>query len=205
MRTKLKRPLGLSRWIGLALIASAGLAACEGYDLAKEDPSWLGSSIYDYLKSEGNYTQVVRMIDDLGYSAVLAQTGSKTLFVADDDAYNRFFQHNPWGVRRYDDLSTAQKKLLLYGGMINNSCQVAYLSSSEGPTEGDCMRRLTASSEYDSVPVLTPAQMPDNPYWARYREGKEPIVCMSDVTAPPMIHFIETFLNNKLITSNKSS
>ncbi len=201
MRTKLKRPLGLSRWIGLALIASAGLAACEGYDLAKEDPSWLGSSIYDYLKSEGNYTQVVRMIDDLGYSAVLAQTGSKTLFVADDDAYNRFFQHNPWGVRRYDDLSTAQKKLLLYGGMINNSCQVAYLSSSEGPTEGDCMRRLTASSEYDSVPVLTPAQMPDNPYWARYREGKEPIVCMSDVTAPPMIHFIETFLNNKLITN----
>ncbi len=201
MKTKLNRFLGLSKWVGMALMAVGGLSACEGYDLAKEDPSWLGSSIYDYLNSEGNYTNTVRLIEDLGYKDVLAKTGSKTLFVADDDAFNRFYQHNSWGVRGYNDLSLSQKKLLLYGSMINNACQVAYLSSSEGPTEGDCMRRLTATSEYDSVPVVSPVQMPDNPYWARYRERGENIVCMSDVTSPPMIHFIEMFLNNKLITN----
>ncbi|MBR1668271.1 MAG: fasciclin domain-containing protein [Bacteroidaceae bacterium] len=201
MKRKLNRLLRLPQWAGVLMIATGGLSACSGYDLAEEDPSWLGSSIYDYLKGAGNYTHTVQMIDDLGYKDVLAKTGSKTLFVADDDAFNRFFQNNTWGVRKYSDLSEAQKKLLLYGSMINNSCQVAYLSSSEGPTEGDCMRRMTATSEYDSVPVLTPAQMPDNPYWARYREGNKSIVCMSDVTAPPMIHFIETFLNNKLITN----
>lgn len=201
MKTKLNRFLGLSRWVGMALIAMGGLSACEGYDLAEEDPSWLGSSIYDYLNSQGNYTNMVKVIDDLGYKDVLSKTGSKTLFVADDAAFDRFYRTNTWGVKGYNDLSFAQKKLLLYGSMINNACQVAYLSSSEGPTEGDCMRRLTASSEYDSVPVIGPAQMPDNPYWARYRERGEKIVCMSDVTTPPMIHFIEMFLNNKLITN----
>ena len=184
------------------LIAAGGLSACDGYDLAENDPSWLGSSIYDYLKNDGNYTNMVRLIDDLNYSEVLAKTGSKTLFVADDVAFSRFYQTNSWGVHSYDGLSLAQKKLLLYGSMINNSCQVAYLSSSEGPTEGDCMRRLTATSEYDSVPVLRPSQMPDNPYWASYRESGNPIVCMSDITAPPMIHFIEAFLTNKLITND---
>ena len=63
----------------------------DGYDLADEDPSWLGSSIYDYLQSNGNYTNTVRLIDDLGYREVLAKTGSKTLFVADDNAFDRFF------------------------------------------------------------------------------------------------------------------
>lgn len=191
----------LSKLMAAAAVVVGGLTACEGYDLAKEDPSWLGSSIYDYLQSEGTFTNTVRLIDDLGYSEVLAQTGSKTLFVADDEAFGRFFQNNAWGVHRYDDLSVAQKKLLLFGSMINNSCQVAYLSSSMGPTEGDCMRRLTATSEYDSVTVLKPSQMPDNPYWAYYRDRGRNMVCMTDITAPPMIHFIEAFLSNKLITN----
>lgn len=191
----------LSRWMFGAAVAIGTLAACEGYDLAKEDPSWLGSSIYDYLQSEGTFTNTVQLIDDLDYAEVLAQTGSKTLFVADDAAFDRFFQNNTWGVRRYADLTEAQKKLLLFGSMINNSCQVAYLSSSEGPTEGDCMRRLTATSEYDSVTVLKPSQMPDNPYWAYHRQSGRNMVCMTDNTAPPMIHFIEAFLNNKLITN----
>ena len=113
MKTKQKRHLSLSRWVGMALIAAGGLSACDGYDLAKEEPSWLGASIYDYLKDEGNYTNMVRMIDDLGYTDVLAKTGSKTLFVADDQAFSRFYQNNTWGVRNYEGLSTAQKKLIL--------------------------------------------------------------------------------------------
>ncbi|MBO4612964.1 MAG: fasciclin domain-containing protein [Bacteroidaceae bacterium] len=183
------------------MIAVCGLSACDGYDLAEKEPSWLGSSIYDYLQSEGNFTNTLRLINDLDYAEVLNKTGSKTLFVADDDAFTRFFQDNSWGVHSYAELTEAQKKLLLFGSMINNSCQVAYLSSSEGPTEGDCMRRLTATSEYDSVSVMTPAKMPDNPYWARYRDNNRSLVCMTDITAPPMIHFIESFLTNKYITN----
>ena len=65
------------------------------------NPSWLGSSIYEYLESEGNYTNFVKLINDLGYKEVLARTGSKTLFVADDDAFKAFYKDNPWGVGSY--------------------------------------------------------------------------------------------------------
>ena len=188
-----------------ALLIAFGsvMTSCDdGYTLGKEDPDWLGSSIYDYLKDNGSFTNTVRLIDDLGYASVLAKTGSKTLFVADDDAFVRFFKNNKWGVSSYEGLTLAQKKLLLYGSMINNSCQVAYLSSSEGPTEGDCMRRLTSQSEYDSIPLLAPSQMPETPYWQYYRDQNKTIPLMMDATTPPMIHFIETFLNNQLITNS---
>ena len=202
MRNLFYRKRSICKWMAAAIIATGGMTSCEdGYELAKEDPSWLGSSIYDYLQSEGDFTNMVNIINDLGYTEVLAKTGSKTLFVADDKAFDNFYKNNNWGVRNYNQLSLAQKKLILYGSMINNSCQVAYLSSSEGPTEGDCMRRVTATSEYDSVPVMKPSQMPDNPYFERYKKNGKSIVCMSDITAPPMIHFVEQFLENKLITN----
>ena len=126
----------------------------------------------------------------------------RTLFVADDNAYARFFKQNKWGVSSYEGLTLAQKKLLLYGSMINNSCQVAYLSSSEGPTEGDCMRRLTSQSEYDSIPLVAPSAMPETPYWQYYRDQNKTIPVMMDATTPPMIHFIEMFLNNQLSDYN---
>lgn len=201
MKLKPNHRAKLTRWMGIALIAAGGLSACDGYDLAETEPTWLGASIYDYLNDNGNYTNMVRIINDLDYKEVLAKTGSKTLFVADDDAFARFYKKNDWKVHSYEELTLAQKKLLLNGSMINNSCQVAYLSSSEGPTEGDCMRRLTAISVYDSVPVLSPSEMPDNPYWQHYKKTKKAIPCLIDQTAPPMIHFIESFLDNKLITN----
>ena len=99
---------------GAAVVSGLMVSCSDGYELAKEDPEWLGSSIYDYLSSEGNFTQTIRLIDELGYSEVLAKTGSKTLFVANDEAFARFYQNNTWGVGRYEDLTDAQKKLLLY-------------------------------------------------------------------------------------------
>ena len=200
LRKNLKKFVPL--WTGVACCAMGCFYSCnDGYELIDEDPEWLGSSIYDYLKSNGNYTNVVRMIDDLGYSEVLARTGSKTLFVADDDAYARFYNSRKWGVGRYEDLTSAQKKRLLYGAMIDNACQVAYLSSSIGPTEGDCMRRLTSSSIYDSVPLLHPEDMPDTKYWAYYKSAGKTIPCLQDMTTTPMIHFIEAFLQNRRITN----
>lgn len=185
------------------LLAACGLGfvSCDKYDLDTISPSWLGQSIYDYLKDNGNYTYTVKIIDDLGYSEVLARTGSKTLFVADDDAFNRFFKNNEFGVRSYEQLSTSQKKMLLFGSMINNSFQINNLSSTEGPVEGACMRRLSSETVYDTVPVLKATDMPNNPYWSRYREKGE-IVCLQDMSIVPMIHFIEKHLVNNKITND---
>lgn len=186
---------------GVVLMAGAlGPTSCSEYDLDKETPAGWGSSIYSWLDEQGNYTNTVRIIDDLSYRNVLGKTGSKTLFVADDAAFERFYANNTWGVKSYKDLSESQKKLLLFGNMIDNSMQLNSLSSVEGPIEGECMRRFASNTPYDSVMVLNAEQMPDNPYWKRYKEANK-IVCMGDNSTVPLIHFVEKMLEMKRITN----
>ena len=186
------------------LLSGALTTACSEYDLDERTPDGWGSSIYSWLDEQGNYTNTVQMINELGYRDVLAKTGSKTLFVADDAAYERFFRNNTWGVSSYAQLSMAQKKLLLFGSMMDNSMQVANLSNVEGnpPREGEALRRFASSSPYDSVSVLRADQMPDNPYWRRYRESGQPMVCMTDNSQTTLLQFVEKLLENRHITND---
>ena len=180
-----------------------GLTSCQEYDLDETTPDGWGESIYSWLEDNGNYSNTVRLIDDLGYRDVLNKTGSKSLFVADDAAYARFFGNNSWGVRSYEQLSNSQKKMLLFGSMIDNSIQLNSLPSVQGtpPREGESMRRYSSSTPYDSVAVLTKEKMPDNAYWKRYRDSGKPMVCMTDNSQVPLIYFIEKQLVNKHITN----
>ena len=200
-----RRPLWqMAMAAAVALLAGGTVVtSCSEYDLDERTPDGWGSSIYSWLDEQGTYTNTVRMIDDLGYREVLAKTGSKTLFVADDAAYERFYRNNSWGVGSYQQLSKSQKKLLLFGSMMDNSMQISSLSSVEGnpPREGEAMRRFASSTSYDSVAVLTKADMPDNPYWRRYRESGQPMVCMTDKSTVPLVQFIEKQLVNKRITN----
>ena len=69
------------------VLAGGGLmSSCSEYDLDERTPEGWGSSIYNWLTSQGNFTNSVRMIDDLDYREVLSKTGSNTLFVANDEA-----------------------------------------------------------------------------------------------------------------------
>ena len=201
-------PDARSRWLqvaaALVLVGGSAVTSCSQYDLDERTPEGWGSSIYNWLDEAGSYTNTVRMINDLGYREVLAKTGSKTLFVADDAAYERFFRNNSWGVTSYGQLTNSQKKMLLFGSMMDNSMQIGSLSSVEGnpPREGEAMRRFASSSTYDSVPVMRAAQMPDNAYWRRYRESGTPMVCMTDTSTVPLVQFIEKQLVNKRITNS---
>lgn len=197
------------RWLLAAGVLLSGgsacmLTSCSDYDLDERTPAGWGTSIYSWLDDQGNYTNTVRMIEDLKYQEVLGKTGSKTLFVADDAAYERFYQNNGWGVHSYADLSDAQKKLLLFGNMLDNSIQLQNLSNEQGepPIQGQTMRRYTSISAYDSVTILTADKMPDNVYWKKYRESGKPMVCMTDMTTTPMLQFVEKQLANKKITND---
>lgn len=191
----------------LAVLMAFGLGSCEQYDLDERMPDGAGSSIYDYLADNGFQTYV-DLIDELGYKEVLSKTGSKTLFVADEEAVKRFYQSGVFeGVTCYDDLSLAQKKMLLYGSMLNNPLQVAAMSSSEGtpPIEGDCMRRVTSLSIFDSVPVLMPSddRMPNNAYWKHVREAfPDGAYCLRDATVRPMVFFTNKYLTMKKMTDD---
>jgi uncharacterized surface protein with fasciclin (FAS1) repeats len=96
------------------------------------DPEWLGASVYDFLKdgtAEHKYTYFVALIDSWGEKESLAHTGSKTIFVADDEAFERFYANNPWGVKSVADMTTAQRKVLLYNAMLDNAMLLEMLSS----------------------------------------------------------------------------
>lgn len=173
----------------------------------------MGSSIYDYLKEQGNYTYLLKIIDDpaINYGEVLKKTGSKTLFVADDAAFEEFFKSNDWGVKSFADLTTAQKNLLLNSAMINNVYYIRMLSavqskwgSTGDPVDGLCMRRTTALNVEDSVTWEKPGEMPTSEYWDRYR-AKGGMYLLKDNTSAPMVHFLQKFLDYNNISNDDIS
>lgn len=190
--------------MAVALVGGVALTSCQQYDLDEKSPEGWGNSIYSWLDEQGNFTNTVRMINDLKYQEVLGKTGSKTLFVADDAAYERFFSNNSWEASRYEDLTEPQKKMLLFGNMLDNSIQLNSLSTIQGNPlkEGQAMRRFSALGEYDTVPILRPQDMPDNKYWKRHRESGKNMVCLEDGTAVPMLLFLEAQLSNNRITND---
>jgi hypothetical protein len=107
----------------LLLVGLLWMVSCkDDYLYDDNEPEWLGSSIYDYLKSSENYTYYTRLIEEVeDYKEVLSKTGSKTLFVADDKAFEEFFKNNMWNVSSYDNLNLTQKKLILKFSMIDNA------------------------------------------------------------------------------------
>lgn len=193
--------------MALLLLAGSGLTQSCTQDVLDGQPSWLGNSIYEQLKSYGNYNYTIRLIDDLDQTSVLSQTGSKTLFIADDAAFEDFFKSNTWGISKYEDLSTGQKKILLNSAMVNNAYLIELLSNLSGnpPEEGSCMRRETAVSVLDSVAKIAPEDMPDNEYWNYYKKTGKSIILLRDNTGKPMIHFLPAYMQYNKITSSDLS
>lgn len=217
--SNIKSKMGRFTYSACALFFAGGLlVSCED-ELLTGTPSWLGSSIYEELQKRGNYETMLKFINDgevstkdaatgeTEYARTLRLTGSKTLFVANDDAFARFFENNPWGAKSYEDLTASQKKLLFNSSMINNAYLIELMSSTPGdnPSPGTVMRRNTALTLYDSIPVLHASDMPDNPYWGWYR-SKYPngagtgMTVFRDNSVAPMVHFLSAYMSNKSIT-----
>ena len=190
------------------LIGTSALQGCKDDDVLTGQPSWLGNSIYERLDEDGNYKTMLKLIDDLGQHEVLSHTGSKTLFAANDEAFQKWFGNNSWGVSSYDKLSLAQKKLLLNNSMVNNAYLIELLSNGRPqgednhPEEGRTMRRLTATSVYDSVQIMNPDQMPNTEVWAKFKDNGRSIPILKDASAAPMIHFLPAFMKYNKFTNN---
>lgn len=197
-----------------------GFTACtDDYDLDDPDnyPSWLGGSVYEALKNpenlqnsngnvlKGTFKNYLRLIDDLGYTETMSKTGSKTVFPANDEAFDRFYKNNSWGVSKYEDLSIAMKKQLLYSSMLDNALLVEMLSNvsdgSTAVTPGMALKHTTGANVTDTITFLkNKAEMPvNNPYWEKYYNNGIHIVM--DATRPMMVHFTE----EQMTTNNIST
>ena len=209
--------------VGGFIAGAAMMQSCDK-DILTGQPEWLGNSIYERLE-EGievdgqtkTFKTTLRLIDDLKYKETLSKTGSKTLFVASDDAYQAWFNsNNIFGVRSYEDLSEGQKKQLFNGTMINNAYLIELMSNIPAksdntlPENGMCMRRATAASSLDNIPVMNVENFPinnsiaDDPVnraWGSVRNQGKNIHIMKDETSAPMIHFLPQFMEKNNITN----
>lgn len=205
--------LGMLAVVGTCLGAGF-LQSCEK-DILTGQPEWLGNSIYERLQegivtNDGQrrtFNTTLNLIKDLGYEEILGRTGSKTLFVTPDDVYEKWFAEKGLS---YETLSVTEKRQLFHNSMINNAYLINLMSNVSGnpPEEGDCMRRETANTIYDSIATISVEDMPVNPMgdpakdaWAEFREkGKTLYVC-KDATSAPMIHFLPDFMEKNNITA----
>lgn len=214
----------------MCLLSMGGItySCSDDYDLDETMPSYLGGSIYDELNARGNFKTVIKLIDDLGYKEVLSKTGSKTLFVADDEAYNRFFATTTWvdgsgnPVKNYDNLSLSQKRWLLNNSMLNNAYVLEMLSNTEGGGKNLCLRQVSAASAVDTIPFWQPTDLPytlneggaedgsaigDLRFWDQYNKNNpnaKGIYMAIDRTSPMLTHFLEGYMRNPDINIKRS-
>lgn len=217
----------------LVLLAAYGVtSSCKDeYTLDDKKPSWLNESIYESLTSQGTYNYYLRLIGDPDVNAenarpiteVLSRTGSNTVFVADDAAWEEFFRHNAtlpetnaWHTATsYENLSRSQKLLLMNTSMLDHAVVMENLSSEQVKgtmVRGRIMRRNTRSHITDSVTWLPSELLPVNysegngetDLWARFRaenDGKGLYLSMGSVPSM-MVHFTNEFLKSNNITDN---
>ena len=192
----------------LLLLSVSGVTySCKDDSLDTQKPSFLGGSIYDELNARG-FKYTVRLIEDLGYKDVMSQTGSKTLFVASDKAYDEFFKNNPWGVSSYEQLTAAQKRVLFNGAQLNNAYVLEMMSNASGGRKNLSLRQESAAQAIDSVKFWRPEELPVNynadkdekKYWKRYNSGSAKGIYMAaDASRPLITHFLEGNMREKNI------
>jgi len=198
-------------------VTFGGLTSCsDDYDLDDKGnyPSWLGQSIYEELKNPnqevltGTFTNYLRLVDDLGYTETLSRTGSKTVFPANDAAFARFFANNSWGVKKYEDLTPAMKRQLLYSSMLDNAILIEMLSNvsntATSVSSGIAMKHTTGANVIDTITHAWLSDLPvNNSYWDRYKAGG--IDMVMDGTRPMMVHFTNEQLTANNITTMGSN
>ncbi len=185
------------------------LSSCSKDYFVPEDelPSWLGESIYEELKNpkslDGTFNTYLRLIDDLGYTEVLSKTGSKTIFPANDAAFEAFFRNgnNKFGRSSYEELTEAEKAQLLYSTMLDNAILASTLSNDESLVQGQIVKHPTNVSLVQSVEPLFSQNMPaNNKYFAKWKDQGKSINALYDDTESPMVHFTGEYLLNNNMT-----
>lgn len=209
MNSKKKRPGSVFSLMAVAsLMTSASLLVSCGDDYAYDDsePQWLGANIYDYLSEKHNYTTYLALADRLGYKETLLRTGSKTLFPANDEAYDAYFKRQGMaasGAAAVASLSPSQQRRLFNSSMLNMSYLDNMLSNvptsddSSEDGEGTALVRESSATILDSIRYQSADQLPVTAHWERFLQRG---IFLSDNAARPNVFFTPYFMRRRSMT-----
>ena len=197
----------VGKFISMAclLFVCATVQSCrDEYYYDDREPDFLGASIYEYLEEKGNFTLFLKVIEDLNYKDVLSKTGSKTLFVANDDAFLKGIKEE-WGYDSYEQLTLAHKRIILNNAMLDNAYLLELMSNTPAssatsePNIGRCLRQVTSATATDTIGLFYDADLPqNNPDWDKFRTNG--IRLALDGTQTMMVHFLEEQLYQNSIS-----
>ena len=203
-----KHTFKVGKYISMAclLFVCATVQSCrDEYYYDDREPDFLGASIYEYLDEKGEFNLFMKVIEDLNYKEVLSKTGSKTLFVANDEAFLKGIKEE-WGFDSYDQLTSAHKRIILNNSMLDNAYLLELMSNmpstdaTSEPIIGRCLRQVTSASVTDSIGLFYDVDLPqNNSDWDRFRQTG--IRLALDATATTMVHFLEEQLYQNTITA----
>jgi len=179
-------------WI---LVTFLFLFACTSkFDLLEnKEPDWLGPNIYDYLKNRGDCNYYVKLIEDCGYKESMQRTGSMTLFFSKDDAFERFFKNNNLGITSYEIMPQSLKYMLIRIGILNDAQLVERMSYDD---KGRLiLRRATAFSWMDSIPLVPFEKLPVNKWFEPFRGQSIPLA--QDNSNWTLVQFFQKNLESK--------
>lgn len=199
----------VGKYISMAclLFACATVQSCrDEYFYDDSAPDFLEASIYDYLKEQGDFELFLKVVEDLNYHEVLKRTGSKTLFVANDEAFKKGIK-DEWAFDSYDQLTPAHKRIILNSAMLDNAYLLEMLSKMQStgdnaePIPGQSLRQTTSLSVIDTIGLFGYEELPqNNPDWESFRD--KDVRLALDASTPMLVHFIEDQLYMKNITEN---
>lgn len=191
------------------IICMLSLVSCkDDYIYDNEEPKWLGANIYDYLNSQGNYTTYLELICQLGYKETLQRTGSKTMFPANDEAFNRYFEQigsavsGPEAIKMMSD---SRRRKLFNSSMLN----MAYLDNmlSNVPTsdnttdnsEGTALVRESSVTYLDTITFVPFQSLPATSFWARFKDRG---IYLADNSTRPDVFFTPYFMTRRSMTES---
>lgn len=203
-----------------------------------EKPDYTKVTIYDVLKAEGNFSNMIRLLDDTQNAVWLSSPSLEneddhirevvdlTLFVANDEAFTRFYSNNPWGVLRYEDFTDQQKNLLCKSAILRGAFQKHMLSKMVSSTiydddlnmrypsyafvgKGKILKQKTALSELDGLHEYTTNEsiqnsIPSNSYWNALRNQNQ-LLLATDQNRPYQVLFLPETMTQMGIPANDLS
>lgn len=179
----------------------------DEYIFLKDDPSKFdGKSLYAILEGDDRFDVYTEMLQhtDSAYREILNRTGSRTLFVPTDDAFERFFQNNPYGIKSVKDMSPTLIKTFLSYYTLENAFVASSLGSSSGsdgvPAEGNCLRRFTTFLSTDTIPYTN--VYPQNAQFERFNGG---FIYLTTPGRWTMLNFTQTYFDKKFMKNEDFS